>query len=65
MGAIQLGLGALVSFVIGVFVKDSVAPMVVIMTVTTILAFIILNIGKRFIKQKVEVSSGGEITAGH
>lgn len=65
MGAIQLGLGALVSFSIGVFVKDSVTPMVVIMTATTILAFIILNIGKRFIKQKVEVSSGDDITVAH
>ena len=65
MGAIQLGLGALVSFSIGVFVKDSVTPMVVIMTATTILAFIILNIGKRFIKQKVEVSSGDDITVTH
>jgi DHA1 family bicyclomycin/chloramphenicol resistance-like MFS transporter len=39
--------------------------MVVIMTATTILAFIILNIGKRFIKQKVEVSSGDDITVTH
>ena len=65
MGAIQLGLGALVSFSIGVFVKDSVTPMVAIMTATTILAFIILNVGKRFIKQKVEVSSGDDITVAH
>ncbi|MCI9845790.1 multidrug effflux MFS transporter [Flavobacterium pectinovorum] len=65
MGAIQLGLGALASFAVGIFVKDSVAPMVAIMTATTILAFIILNIGKRFIKQKVEISSDDEITIGH
>lgn len=65
MGAIQLGLGALASFTIGMFVKDSVAPMVIIMTTTTILAFIILNIGKRFIKVKVEVSSEEDITPGH
>ncbi|WP_163407168.1 multidrug effflux MFS transporter [Flavobacterium ajazii] len=57
MGAIQLGIGAFVSFTIGVFVKDSVVPMVIIMTITTILAFIILNVGKRFIKQKIEISS--------
>lgn len=65
MGAIQLGLGALASFTIGMFVKNSVAPMVIIMTTTTILAFIILNIGKRFIKVKVEVSSEEDITPGH
>jgi len=65
MGAIQLGLGALASFVIGNFVKDSVVPMVIIMTSSTVLAFIILNIGKRFIKQKIEISSGDGITIGH
>ncbi|WP_417941254.1 multidrug effflux MFS transporter [Flavobacterium sp. RS13.1] len=65
MGAIQLGLGALASFAVGSFVKDSIVPMVVIMTSTTILAFIILNIGKRFIKEKIEVSAEDEITIGH
>lgn len=65
MGAIQLGLGALASFAVGVFVKDSVVPMVVIMTSTTIIAFIVLNIGKRFIKEKVEVSKDDDVLAGH
>ncbi|MFH7001447.1 multidrug effflux MFS transporter [Flavobacterium bizetiae] len=65
MGAIQLGLGALASFAVGVFVKDSVAPMVVIMTSTTIIAFIVLNIGKRFIKEKVEVSKDDDVLVGH
>ncbi|MBB4803915.1 DHA1 family bicyclomycin/chloramphenicol resistance-like MFS transporter [Flavobacterium nitrogenifigens] len=65
MGAIQLGLGALASFAIGVFVKDSVAPMVAIMTTTTITAFIILNIGKRFIKNKVNVSDADDVMIGH
>lgn len=65
MGAIQLGLGALASFAVGIFVKDSVAPMVLIMTVTTIIAFIVLNIGKRFIKNKVEISENDDIIVGH
>lgn len=65
MGAIQLGLGALASFAVGVFVKDSVAPMVFIMTSTTIIAFIVLNIGKRFIKNKVKVSADDDIIVGH
>jgi DHA1 family bicyclomycin/chloramphenicol resistance-like MFS transporter len=65
MGAIQLGLGALASFAVGVFVKDSVAPMVIIMTSTTIIAFIVLNIGKRFIKEKVEVTKDDDVLAGH
>ncbi|WP_281632599.1 multidrug effflux MFS transporter [Flavobacterium luteolum] len=65
MGAIQLGIGALASFAIGVFVKDSVTPMVAIMTTTTITAFIILNIGKRFVKNKVELSESDDIMVGH
>lgn len=50
MGAIQLGLGAFASFVVGVFVQNSILPMVVIMTISTILALIILFLGKRNIK---------------
>ncbi|KAF2338195.1 multidrug effflux MFS transporter [Flavobacterium tistrianum] len=65
MGAIQLGIGALASFAVGVFVKDSVTPMIAIMTTTTITAFIILNIGKRFIKQKVELSADDSISSVH
>lgn len=65
MGAIQLGLGALASFAVGIFVKDSVAPMVLIMTSTTIIAFIVLNIGKRFIKEKIEVSKDDDVLVGH
>lgn len=65
MGAIQLGLGALASFAVGIFVKDSVAPMVLIMTTTTIIAFIVLNIGRRFIKNKVELSTEDDIVIGH
>lgn len=65
MGAIQLGLGALASFAVGIFVKDSVAPMVVIMTATTIIAFIVLNVGKRFITQKIEAASGDDTVIGH
>ncbi|AOC96844.1 Bicyclomycin resistance protein [Flavobacterium anhuiense] len=65
MGAIQLGIGALASFAVGVFVKDSVTPMVAIMTTTTITAFIILNIGKRFIKEKLELSDSDDVMIGH
>ncbi|WP_369014555.1 multidrug effflux MFS transporter [Flavobacterium anhuiense] len=65
MGAIQLGIGALASFAVGVFVKDSVTPMVAIMTTTTITAFIILNIGKRFIKEKVELSDSDDVMIRH
>jgi DHA1 family bicyclomycin/chloramphenicol resistance-like MFS transporter len=37
MGALQLGLGALASFAVGLFGKDSIVPMVLIMTSTTLL----------------------------
>src|SRR5690606_26232416 len=53
MGATQLGIGALVSFGVSLFVKDSITPMVVIMTSTTILALFILIIGKRKIKMTI------------
>lgn len=65
MGAIQLGLGALASFAVGIFVKDSAAPMVLIMTFTTIIAFVVLNIGKRFIKNKVEIAENDDVVVGH
>jgi DHA1 family bicyclomycin/chloramphenicol resistance-like MFS transporter len=65
MGATQLGIGALASFAVGVFVKDSMVPMVAIMTCTTIIAFIILNIGKRKIKKTVVNSGDDEIMMGH
>jgi DHA1 family bicyclomycin/chloramphenicol resistance-like MFS transporter len=65
MGAIQLGLGALASFVVGIFVIDSVVPMVVIMCITTIAAFVILNIGKRNIKKTIISSSDQEVTIVH
>ncbi|MEP7094510.1 MAG: multidrug effflux MFS transporter [Flavobacterium sp.] len=57
MGAIQLGLGAFASFIIGIFVKDSVTPMVAVLTATTITALIVLIVGKHFIKQKAELSA--------
>jgi DHA1 family bicyclomycin/chloramphenicol resistance-like MFS transporter len=65
MGAIQLGLGALASFAVGVVVKNSVTPMVIIMAATTIIAFIVLNVGKRFIKEKVEVSADDTTVVAH
>jgi DHA1 family bicyclomycin/chloramphenicol resistance-like MFS transporter len=65
MGAIQLGLGALASFVVGFFLKDSMLPMVVIMTVTTVLAVVILTLGKRNIKKTIATSEDDEIIVVH
>jgi DHA1 family bicyclomycin/chloramphenicol resistance-like MFS transporter len=64
MGAIQLGLGALASFAVGVFVKNSMLPMVWIMTTSTVLALIILIIGKRNIKKTI-TTSADEIVMAH
>jgi DHA1 family bicyclomycin/chloramphenicol resistance-like MFS transporter len=65
MGATQLGIGALASFAVGVFVKKSMVPMVAIMTCTTVIAFIVLNIGKRKIKKTIVNSGDDEIMMGH
>ncbi len=65
MGAFQLGFGALASFAVGLFVKNSMIPMVIIMTSSTIIAFLILVIGKRKIKKTIINSLNGEITMVH
>jgi DHA1 family bicyclomycin/chloramphenicol resistance-like MFS transporter len=65
MGAIQLGLGALASFTVGFFLKDSMLPMVVIMTATTVLAVVILTLGKRSIKKTITTSEDDEIIVVH
>ena len=65
MGAIQLGLGALASFAVGVFVKNSMLPMVLIMTVSTVLALIILILGKRNIKKTITTSLNQEMVTVH
>ena len=55
MGAIQLGLGAFVSFTVGVFVHNSIVSMVVIMTITTLLALVILIFGRLTIKKGIPI----------
>ncbi len=65
MGAIQLGLGALASFTVGFFLKDSMIPMVVIMTVSTLLALLILILGKRNIKKTIVTSHDEGIAIVH
>ena len=65
MGAIQLGLGALASFAVGIFVKDSMLPIVVIMTYTTLLALLILILGKRNIKKTITTSHNEGIAIVH
>ncbi|RZL20195.1 MAG: Bcr/CflA family efflux MFS transporter [Pedobacter sp.] len=50
MGAIQMGLGALASVGIGLFDAQSVVPMLTIMAACSILAFLVLIIGRRSIR---------------
>ncbi|HEY0244882.1 MAG TPA: Bcr/CflA family drug resistance efflux transporter, partial [Mucilaginibacter sp.] len=56
MGALQLGLGAVASFSVSFFNSNSSVPMAAIMAGATVCAFVILLIGRRQIKQPVEVS---------
>lgn len=50
LGALQLGLGSLASVAVGIFVKDSMVPMVVIMATGTAIALMVLVIGRKKIK---------------
>jgi DHA1 family bicyclomycin/chloramphenicol resistance-like MFS transporter len=50
MGAIQMGVGALASSLLSMFPMKSLIPMVAIMCFTSILAFLMLTLGKRKIK---------------
>lgn len=61
MGAIQMGLGALASFAMSLFDVKSAVPMVAIMTGTTIIALIILILGRKNIK--IQVPAGENAAA--
>jgi len=63
LGALQLGMGAVASMAVGVLVKDSMVPMVAIMASSTIIALLILLIGRRNIKVLAEAS--GETVLAH
>lgn len=52
MGAVQMGLGALASVAVGVFVTDSVLPVTFIFIGSSIIALIILHFGKKNIPIK-------------
>jgi DHA1 family bicyclomycin/chloramphenicol resistance-like MFS transporter len=63
MGALQLGLGALASLSVSFFDSRSAAPMAGIMAGSTLIAFLILIIGRRKIGEVVAVS--GAVIVGH
>ncbi len=47
MGAIQMGIGALASIGVGIFNVESMVPMTGIMALTSVLAFVILIVGRK------------------
>lgn len=50
LGALQIGLGSVSSIAVGIFVKDSMVPMVVIMACGSLLALLLLIYGRSKIK---------------
>jgi DHA1 family bicyclomycin/chloramphenicol resistance-like MFS transporter len=65
LGTMQLGLGAASSFAVSIFSGRSVTPMAAIMSVSAIIALLVLLIGKRNIKDKVEVDTSAAVGATH
>lgn len=61
LGALQLGLGAMASVLVGILVKDSMVPMVAIMAGSTVTALLILLIGRRNIKELAENTDGDSV----
>jgi len=57
LGALQLGLGSLSSIAVGIFVKNSMVPMVAIMMSGSILALLILLYGRTKIKSVKEAET--------
>lgn len=53
MGAIQMGLGSLASVAVGIFVTDSILPVTMIFIGTSLLALVILHLGKKTIKDRL------------
>ncbi|MDR6967359.1 DHA1 family bicyclomycin/chloramphenicol resistance-like MFS transporter [Flavobacterium arsenatis] len=51
MGAVQMILGSVASVAVGLFVKDSMTPITVILLASSTLALLILTVGKRNIKK--------------
>ncbi|RKR84960.1 DHA1 family bicyclomycin/chloramphenicol resistance-like MFS transporter [Mucilaginibacter gracilis] len=58
MGALQLGIGALTSFGVSKLNNHTAVPLAAIMGATSVLALGILLLGRRMIKNKVEVTEG-------
>jgi DHA1 family bicyclomycin/chloramphenicol resistance-like MFS transporter len=57
LGALQLGMGALASMAVGIFVKESMVPMITIMACSTFIALLILIIGRRKVKNPAKINN--------
>lgn len=65
MGAIQMGTGALASFVVGLFSSNSSLPILIILSVGSLLAAVTLLLGRRTIEHVVEAKEGEAIPQAH
>lgn len=65
MGAIQLGVGALSSLAIGLLNRPSAVPMTIVMSATSLIALLILSLGKKNIKEMKEVDIDAEAFVMH
>lgn len=63
LGALQMGLGSLASMAVGILVKDSMVPMVAIMFGSTLIALIILLLGRRNITILAEADTTETVIA--
>lgn len=63
LGALQMGLGSLASMAVGILVKDSMIPMVAIMASSTVIALLILLIGRKKITTLTESKDTDTIIA--
>lgn len=65
MGAVQMGMGTLISVLISMFEVPSAIPMVAAMAGSATLALLVLVIGRRTITEQVEVQQGAEAGVMH
>jgi DHA1 family bicyclomycin/chloramphenicol resistance-like MFS transporter len=59
MGAIQMGMGAMISVVVSLFEEPSTFPMVLAMAGSSLLALCVFFIGRRTITQPIEAGADG------
>jgi DHA1 family bicyclomycin/chloramphenicol resistance-like MFS transporter len=56
MGAIQMGLGSLISVFISLFEKPSVTPLTIAFVASSVLSLMVLKLGSRQIKYQLNYS---------